>query len=37
MKNFSGIVADRISGILSFSSNISITLIFILNGKIAKC
>ena len=39
MKNFSGIVAwysaDRIPGILSFSSNISISLIFILNSKIA--
>ena len=39
MKNFSGIVAcysaDRIDGILSFSSNISISLIFILNSKIA--
>ena len=39
MKNFSGIVAwysaDRISGILSFSWNISISLIFILNSKIA--
>ena len=39
MKNFSGIVAwysaDRIPGILSCSSNISISLIFILNSKIA--
>ena len=39
MNNFSGIVAwyssDRIPGILSFSSNISISLIFILNSKIA--
>ena len=39
MKNFSGIVAwysaDRIPGILSFRSNISISLIFILNSKIA--
>ena len=39
MKNFSGIViwysADRIPGILSFSSNTSISLIFILNSKIA--
>ena len=38
MKNFSGIVAyypaDRIPGILSFSANISISLIFILNSKI---
>ena len=38
MKNFSGITAwysvDRIPGILSFSSNISISLIFILNSKI---
>ena len=40
MKNFSGIVAwysaDRIPGILSRSSNISISLIFILNSKIAQ-
>ena len=39
MKNFSGIAAwysvDRIPGILSFSSNISISLKFILNSKIA--
>ena len=39
MKNFGGIVAwysaDHITGILSFSSNISISLIFILNSKIA--
>ena len=39
MKNFSGIVtwysADRIPGILSCSSHISISLIFILNSKIA--
>ena len=39
MKNFSGIVAwysvDRIPGILSLSLNISISLIFILNSKIA--
>ena len=39
MKNFSGIVtwysADRILGILLFTSNISISLIFILNSKIA--
>ena len=39
MENFSGIVAwysvDRIPGILSFNSNISISLIFILNSKIA--
>ena len=39
MKNFSGIVAwysaDRIPGILSLSSNISISLILILNSKIA--
>ena len=39
MKNFSGIIgwysSDRIPGILSFSSNISISLIFILNSKIA--
>ena len=39
MKNFSGIVtwysADRIPGILLFSSNILISLIFILNSKIA--
>ena len=39
MKNVSGIVAwysaDRIPGIVSFSSNLSISLIFILNGKIA--
>ena len=39
MKNFSGIVAwcsaDRIPGILSFSSNISISSIFNLNSKIA--
>ena len=39
MKNFSGIViwysAYRIPGILSVSSNISISLIFILNSKIA--
>ena len=39
MKNFSGIVAwysaDRIPGILSCSSNILISLIFILNSKIA--
>ena len=39
MKNFRGIVAwysaDCIPGILSFSSNISISLIFILNTKIA--
>ena len=39
MKNFSGIVAwysvDRIRGIPSFSSNISISLIFILNSEIA--
>ena len=39
MKNVSGIVAwysaDRIPGIASFSSNLSISLIFILNGKIA--
>ena len=39
MKNFSRIVAwysaDRIPGILSCSSNISISLIFILNSKIA--
>ena len=39
MKNFSGIVAwysaDGIPGLLSFSSNIVITLIFILNSKIA--
>ena len=39
MKNFSGIVtwysADPIPGILSCSSNISISLIFILNSKIA--
>ena len=39
MNNFSGIVAwysaNRIPGILSFSSDISISLIFILNGKIA--
>ena len=39
MKNFSGIVAwysaDRIPSILSFGSNISISLIFILNSKIA--
>ena len=39
MKNFSGIVAwcsaDRIPGILLCSSNISISLIFILNSKIA--
>ena len=39
MKNFSGIVAwysaDRIPGILSCSSNISISLIFILDSKIA--
>ena len=39
MKNFSGIViwysADRIPGILSVSSNISMSLIFILNSKIA--
>ena len=39
MKNVSGIVAwysaDRIPGILLFSSNISISLIFILNSKIA--
>ena len=39
MENFSGIVAwysaDRIPPILSFSSNISISLIFILNSKIA--
>ena len=38
MKNFSGIVAwhsaNRIPGILSSSSNISIILIFILNSKI---
>ena len=38
MKNFSGIVAwyivDRIPGIISCSLNISISLIFILNGKI---
>ena len=37
-ENFSGIVAwqsaDRIPGILSFSSNISLSLIFILNSKI---
>ena len=39
MKNFSAIVAwysaDRIPGILSFSSNISVSLIFILTSKIA--
>ena len=39
MENFRGIVtwysADRIPPILSLSSNISISLIFILNGKIA--
>ena len=39
MKNLGGIVAwysaDVIPSILSFSSNISITLIFILNSKIA--
>ena len=39
MKNLSGIVAwysaDRIPGILSCSSNISISLLFILNSKIA--
>ena len=39
MKNFSGIVAwysmGRIPGILSCSSNMSISLIFILNSKIA--
>ena len=39
MENFSGIVAwysaNRIPGILSFSPNISISLIFILNSKIA--
>ena len=39
MKNFGGIVAwysaDRITGVLSFGSNISISLIFILNSKIA--
>ena len=39
MKNFSGIIiwysAYRIPGILSVSSNISISLIFILNSKIA--
>ena len=39
MKNFSGIVpsysADRIPGILLGSSNISISLIFSLNSKIA--
>ena len=39
MKNFSGIVAwysaAPIPGILSFSSNISTSLIFILNSKIA--
>ena len=39
MKNFSGIVAwlsaDRTPGILSFSSNISISFIFTLNSKIA--
>ena len=39
MKNFSGIVAcysaDRIDGIPSFSSHISISLVFILNSKIA--
>ena len=39
MKNFSGIVAwystDPIPGIVSCSSNISISLIFILNSKIA--
>ena len=39
MKNFSGIVAwysaDHIPGILSCSSNISISLIFILNSKIS--
>ena len=39
MKNFSGIVAwysaDRILGLLSCSSNISISLILILNSKIA--
>ena len=39
MKNFSGIVAwysaDRIPCILSRSSNILISLIFILNSKIA--
>ena len=39
MKNFSGIAAwysvDRIPGILLFSSNILISLIFILNSKIA--
>ena len=39
MKNFSGIVAwysaDRIPGILSYSSNISVSLIFTLNSKIA--
>ena len=39
MKNFSGIVAwysaDQIPRVLSFSSNISISLIFILNSKIA--
>ena len=39
MKNFSRIVAwysaDRIPGILLCSSNISISLIFILNSKIA--
>ena len=38
-ENLSGIVAwysaDRIPGILSCSSNISISLIFILNSKIA--
>ena len=38
-ENFSGIVvwylADRIPGILPFSSNIVISLIFILNSKIA--
>ena len=39
MKNFNGIVAwystDRIPGILSCTSNISISLIFNLNSKIA--
>ena len=39
MNNFSGVVAwysaDRIPDILSFGSNISISLIFILNSKIA--
>ena len=39
MKNFSAIVSwysvERITAILSFSSNISISLIFISNSKIA--